>query len=196
MPKFVRLSVFFSCCLFLLPALTFAAPTVNLQTNMGNIVIELDQEKAPITVRNFVNYVNAGFYNGTIIHRSIDNFVLQGGGYNESLQAKPTNPPIQNEANNGLKNVRYSVAMARGADPHSATSQFFINLVDNPFLDFRDATPRDWGYAVFGKVIQGMDVVDKIGRLGSHAEGMFQNLPNQAVVIQAATLVDTTMQTQ
>jgi len=196
MLKFFRLHVFLSLSLLLLSPLTQAAPAVNLQTNMGNIVIELDQERAPISVRNFINYVNGGFYNGTIFHRSIDNFVLQGGGYTASLQPKPTNPPIQNEAANGLKNVRYTVAMARGVDPQSATSQFFINLVDNPFLDFRSDRPQDWGYAVFGKVVQGMDVVDRIGRLGSHMEGMFPNMPNQAVVIESATIVDTTGQSQ
>ena len=196
MPTLFRFYVFIGLSLLALSPLANAAPMVNLQTNMGSIVIELDQEKAPITVRNFINYVNAGFYNGTIFHRVIDNFVLQGGGYGENLQPKPTNPPIQNEAGNGLKNVRYTVAMARGNDPQSATSQFFINLVDNPFLDFRDARPRDWGYAVFGKVVQGMDVVDKIGKMGSHVEGMFQNMPNQVVVIEAATVVDSAMQSQ
>jgi len=196
MPKIFRLYVISSLVMLLFSPLLQAAPAVNLQTNMGSIVIELDQEKAPISVRNFINYVNAGYYNGTIFHRIIDNFVIQGGGYNENLQPKPTNPPIQNEAGNGLKNIRYSVAMARGNDPHSATTQFFINLVDNPFLDFRDARPRDWGYAVFGKVVQGMEVVDKIGKLGSHVEGMFQNMPNQAVVIESASVIDSAVQTQ
>lgn len=183
--------------LLIISSNSWAAVAVNMQTNLGTIVIELDQEKAPATVRNFINYVNAGFYNGTIFHRVIDNFIIQGGGYDESLQLKPTNPPIQNEANNGLKNVRYSVAMARTeADPHSATSQFYINLVDNPFLDFRAPDPRNWGNTVFGRVIQGMEVVDKIGRSQTHSEVISQNLPNETVVIQSATVVDTGMQTQ
>jgi len=196
MPKFFRLCELLLAGVFLVSPFVQAAPAVNLQTNMGSIVIELEQEKAPVSVRNFINYVNAGFYNGTIFHRSIDNFIIQGGGYTQNLQAKPSNPPIQNEAANGLKNIRFAVAMARGADPHSATSQFFINLVDNPFLDYRADTPQDWGYAVFGKVIQGMEILDKIGRMGNHPEGMFQNMPNQAVVIESASVVDTVSQNQ
>lgn len=164
-------------------------PMVRLQTNMGDIVLELEKDKAPETVNNFLRYVKEGFYSGTVFHRVIDGFMAQGGGFTENLQHKPTNAPIQNEAFNGLKNLRGTVAMARTNAPHSASSQFFINLVDNAFLDFRSKTPDGWGYAVFGKVVDGQAVVDKMGKLPTHNEGQNQNVPNTAVIIQSASIV-------
>jgi peptidyl-prolyl cis-trans isomerase A (cyclophilin A)/peptidyl-prolyl cis-trans isomerase B (cyclophilin B) len=161
---------------------------VDLKTNMGDIVLELYPEKAPKTVDNFVKYVKEGHYNGTIFHRVIDNFMIQGGGYDKKLAEKPTHAPIQNEANNGLKNATYTIAMARTGAPHSATSQFFINVNDNEALDYPS---RDgWGYCVFGKVIEGTDVVDKIKQVKTSPKSMeFQNLPDQVVVIESAKIV-------
>ncbi|MBF6058437.1 MULTISPECIES: peptidylprolyl isomerase [Thiomicrorhabdus] len=137
-------------------------PQVLLETNKGNILIELYPDKAPKTVENFLRYVNEGFYDGTIFHRVIPNFMIQGGGFTPDLQKKPTHDPIMNEADNGLRNRIGTVAMARTSDPHSASAQFFINVAQNSFLDFREKTPRAWGYAVFGRVIQGMKTVNKI----------------------------------
>lgn len=141
-----------------------AAPvTIKMETNRGDIILELDSEKAPLSVANFVEYSKSGYYDGTVFHRVISNFMIQGGGFDEELIRKTTNQPIQNEASNGLKNKRGTIAMARLPDPHSATSQFFINVKDNPALDFTgDQNGRTWGYAVFGKVVKGMDVVDEI----------------------------------
>lgn len=164
------------------------APRVALRTNQGVIVVELDPVRAPNTVGNFLEYVKAGFYNGTIFHRVIPDFMIQGGGYNAGLQYKPTRPPIQNEATNGLKNTRGTIAMARTNDPHSASSQFFINLVDNAFLDYRGEA--QWGYAVFGKVVEGMDVVDKIAKIPTTARSAeFANFPTEPVVIEKAELL-------
>jgi peptidyl-prolyl cis-trans isomerase A (cyclophilin A)/peptidyl-prolyl cis-trans isomerase B (cyclophilin B) len=163
------------------------APKVSLKTNMGEIVLELDQEKAPKTVANFLQYVKSGFYKGTVFHRVIDGFMIQGGGFDEKMVQKKTNKPVQNEANNGLLNVTYSVAMARTADPHSATSQFFINVADNTPLDHpgRDG----FGYTVFGKVVAGQEVVDKIkAAVVDDVRGM-QNVPVIPVVIQSASVV-------
>ena len=160
-----------------------AAPTVELQTSMGAIVIELDAEKAPLTVKNFLQYANDGFYNGTIFHRVIDGFMIQGGGFTKDMGEKPTGAQIPNEAKNGLKNQRGTIAMARRAEPHSATAQFFINHKDNDALDYPS---RDgWGYAVFGKVTQGLDVVDKIAKVRTGNRGMFQDVPVEPVVIQS-----------
>ena len=162
-------------------------PKVLLKTNMGNIKLELYPEKAPISVDNFVKYVKKGQYNGTIFHRVIGNFMIQGGGLDKNMKEKSTGNPIKNEAQNGLKNETYSLAMARTADPHSATAQFFINVQDNPMLDFpgRDG----WGYTVFGKVIEGMDVVDQIKQVPTANGPMYQNVPVKPVVIESASLV-------
>jgi cyclophilin family peptidyl-prolyl cis-trans isomerase len=162
-------------------------PKVSLKTNMGEIVLELNQEKAPKTVANFLQYVKSGHYKGTVFHRVIDGFMIQGGGYDKDLKEKPTKAPIENEAKNGLKNERYSVAMARTADPHSATAQFFINVADNVRLDYPGHD--GWGYAVFGKVIQGTDVVDKIKAVETGNSGMHQNVPLKPVVIESASIV-------
>ncbi|MCB1601503.1 MAG: peptidylprolyl isomerase [Lysobacterales bacterium] len=168
-----------------------ANPRVTFKTNQGDFVIELDAAKAPKTVENFVQYVKAGQYDGTIFHRVIDNFMVQGGGYTTELAPKGgLRAPIQNEADNGLSNVRGSVAMARTMDPHSATAQFFINVNDNKALDHvSKADGRTWGYAVFGKVVSGMDVIDKIKVLPTSAfSAEFQNLPRPYVVVEKATL--------
>jgi peptidyl-prolyl cis-trans isomerase B (cyclophilin B) len=180
------------CALLILPlgsALADAAPRVRLTTNLGDIVIELNQEKAPKSAANFLTYAKEGFYDGTIFHRVIDGFMIQGGGFTQDYAKKTTHAPIDNEAENGLKNVRGAVAMARTNAPHSASSQFFINVVDNGFLDFTSPTPRGWGYAVFGKVVEGMDVVDKIRRTPTGSGGPFpQDVPQTAIVINKAVL--------
>lgn len=165
-----------------LPAL---AQTVKLSTNEGDIRIELDAAKAPKSVDNFVKYVKAGHYDGTIFHRVIENFMIQGGGFTPKLEQKPTRGPIPLESQNGLNNVRGSIAMARTSDPNSATAQFFINTVDNAFLDAANARDGN-GYAVFGRVIEGMDVVDKIRIKPTGAQGMHQNLPLTPVIIKKA----------
>ncbi len=167
------------------------SPRVTLHTNLGDIVIELAQDKAPLSTENFLTYVKDGFYNGTVFHRVIDNFMAQGGGYTADLQPKPTRAPIKNEANNGLSNVRGSVAMARTGDPNSATAQFFINLVDNPRLDYvSDQNGMTWGYAVFGNVVEGLDVVDKIRAIPTGGQGPFRtDVPTQPVVIERAEVL-------
>ena len=166
-----------------------AAEQVELITNKGRIVLELYPEQAPRTVANFLQYVKDGHYNGTIFHRVIDGFMVQGGGFDQQMQQKLTRPPIQNEADNGLKNVRGSVAMARMPGAHTASSQFFINLQDNSFLDFRSRDDRNYGYAVFGKVVSGMDVVDRIAKLKTGNKGMHSDVPVEPVVIESATLL-------
>ena len=166
------------------------SPMVKLETNEGNIVIELNQEKAPITVANFLSYVKDGFYDGTIFHRVIENFMIQGGGFTEDFQQKETKAPIKNEADNGLGNERGTIAMARTGDPDSATAQFFINVVDNDFLNYRSSTPEGWGYAVFGKVVEGMDVVDKIRHVATGNRSFHQNVPTENVVILKASVVE------
>ncbi len=159
-------------------------PQVVLETTLGKIVLEVFQDKAPETSRNFLKYVDEKFYDGTIFHRVIPNFVIQGGGFDKEMKEKNTYPPIKNEAENGLSNLRGTVAMARTNDPHSATSQFFINLVDNKNLDFKDKNSgRGWGYAVFGKVIEGMDVVDKIAKVETTTKGYYENVPKEPVII-------------
>ncbi|MET8653474.1 MULTISPECIES: peptidylprolyl isomerase [Nocardia] len=162
---------------------------VNLVTNYGPIVLELDDDKAPNSVQNFVNYVKAGHYNGTIFHRVIPGFMVQGGGFEPGMKQKGTEAPIQNEADNGLKNNKYTVAMARTNDPHSATAQFFINVSDNDFLNHSAPTPSGWGYAVFGKVTDGTEVVDKITAVSTGSAGMHQDVPRDDVVIESATIV-------
>jgi len=166
-----------------------APPRVTLATSEGDIVLELSPDKAPISSDNFLKYVENEFYAGTIFHRVIDGFMIQGGGFSADYQRKDTLPAIENEADNGLKNVRYSVAMARTRDPHSATAQFFINTTDNPFLDHKSKDPAGWGYTVFGMVVEGQDVVDKIGKTSTGAGGPFRSdVPKTAVVIESATL--------
>jgi cyclophilin family peptidyl-prolyl cis-trans isomerase len=163
-------------------------PRVLLKTSEGDIVLELDHDKAPITVDNFLGYVKRGFYDGTIFHRSIKGFMIQGGGYTTDYEKKPTEAPIKNEADNGLKNVRGAIAMARTSDPNSATAQFFINTVDNLHLDFASPTDTGWGYAVFGKVVEGMDVVDRIQDIDTGPGGPFaRDVPRKMVVIEKAT---------
>ena len=166
---------------------TQAAPSVEMQTSMGTIVIELDGDKAPLTVKNFLQYTNDGFYNGTVFHRVIEGFMIQGGGFTKDMGEKPTGAQIPNEAKNGLKNQRGTIAMARRAEPHSATAQFFINHKDNTPLDYPS---RDgWGYAVFGKVTQGLDIVDKIAKVPTGNRGMFQDVPVEPVVIQSVKVI-------
>ena len=171
------------------PKGNIAAPASNpkavLHTNMGDITIELYPDKAPKTVDNFEQYVKDGFYNGTVFHRVIPTFMIQGGGFDERLEKKPTKAPIQNEADNGLKNTRGTVAMARTSEPHSATAQFFVNVVDNAFLDHQGKDPQGWGYAVFGRVTEGMDVVDKIKGVTTGSAGPFaKDAPADPVVIE------------
>jgi peptidyl-prolyl cis-trans isomerase B (cyclophilin B) len=159
-----------------------------LTTSMGAITLELDPKKAPKTVENFVAYVKAGHYDGTIFHRVMDNFMIQGGGFNDKMVQKPTKAAIKNEADNGLKNNKYTIAMARTNDPHSATAQFFINVADNDFLNFSSPTDRGWGYAVFGKVTAGMDVVDNIKKVKTGNNGFHQNVPLEPVTILKAAV--------
>lgn len=159
---------------------------VNLHTNFGVISIELDAEKAPDSAANFLQYVRSGHYDGTIFHRVIDGFMIQGGGFTPDMSQKPTQAPVQNEAHNGLKNVTYSVAMARTPNPHSATSQFFINVADNGFLDYTEPTAQGYGYCVFGKVVQGQDVVDSIRKVSAGMRAGHQDVPKEDVVIEKA----------
>ncbi len=155
-----------------------------IETSMGTITLELDEAKAPVTVKNFCEYAKSGHYNGTIFHRVIDGFMIQGGGFTPSMDQKETRDPIKNEAGNGLSNARGTIAMARTQVVDSATSQFFINLVDNSFLDHRGADPRAFGYAVFGKVVDGMDVVDKIAKVKTRSVGYYENVPEDAVTMK------------
>lgn len=167
----------------------FAVQTVVLETTLGNITLELDEDNAAASTANFVTYVKDGFYDGTVFHRVIDGFMIQGGGFDAQLDKRPTRAPIANESYNGLKNTRGTIAMARTADPHSATSQFFINLVDNDFLNPGGADTH--GYTVFGKVVSGMEVVEQIGKLPTGGKGPFaQDVPEPLVVIKSATLVE------
>lgn len=164
-------------------------PRVALETSKGKIVIELDAAKAPNTTENFLSYVRSGFYDGTIFHRVIDNFMIQGGGFKADMTQKQAKAPIQNEADNGLKNDKYTVAMARTNDPHSASSQFFINTKDNAFLNHSGKSLQGWGYAVFGKVVEGFDVVDAIGKTPTTTKSGFQDVPATTVTITKATVV-------
>lgn len=159
---------------------------VKLHTNYGVITLELDEEKAPKTVENFLAYVKAGHYDGTIFHRVINGFMLQGGGFTPGMGQKPTQEPIENEAANGVKNDKYTVAMARTGEPHSATAQFFINVADNDFLNFTASTQQGFGYCVFGKVIDGTDVVEKIKLVKTGRNGPHQDVPAEDVVIERA----------
>ena len=165
-------------------------PRVKLHTNQGDMVITLDAAKAPKTVENFLTYVKEGFYNGTVFHRVIDGFMIQGGGFEPGMKQKQTHAPIENEANNGLKNDKYTLAMARTSDPHSATAQFFINVSNNDFLNFTAPTPNGWGYAVFGTITEGTDVVDKIKGVKTGNKGFHQNVPNEDVIIEKAEVLE------
>ena len=162
---------------------------VDLQTSKGNIRIELDDAKAPESVKNFISYVEKGHYDGTVFHRVIKGFMVQGGGFEVGMKQKPTDSPIKNEAGNGLKNEKYTLAMARTGDPHSATAQFFINANDNGFLNFKSESPSGWGYAVFGKVVSGQDVVDAIEGVKTGRKGFHDDVPLEDVVIEKATVV-------
>ena len=162
---------------------------VKLETSAGEILIELDAEKAPLSAQNFIDYVKAGHYDNTVFHRVIRGFMIQGGGFEPGMKQKATQAPIQNEANNGLKNQKYTLAMARTNAPHSATAQFFINVADNDFLNFRAPTAQGWGYAVFGKVVAGQDVVDAIEGVKTGRKGFHDDVPLEDVVIQRASIV-------
>ena len=199
-----RLAVFFiSLCLsFQLMAaakplspekktVTESAQYVKLETSLGNVVIKLDSAKAPVSSKNFIDYVKDGHYDGLIFHRVIKGFMAQGGGFDEKWSQKPTKSPIPNEADNGLLNKRGTIAMARTSDPNSATGQFFINYADNAFLDFKSKTPQGWGYAVFGEVVEGMDIVDKMATIPTGSGGpMPTDVPQTTIVIKKASLVE------
>jgi cyclophilin family peptidyl-prolyl cis-trans isomerase len=177
------------CALMALPAQA-TNPRVELRTTMGNVVIVLYPENAPRTVENFLQYVNDGFYNGTVFHRVMPGFMIQGGGFTPKMQEKPTRPAIRNEAGNGLRNAAGTVAMARTKDPHSATAQFFINVAENDFLDFKSPDESGHGYAVFGRVASGMEVVMKIAQVPTGNAGPHQNVPRQPVVIERARVLE------
>ena len=164
-------------------------PRVELKTTRGPIVLELYSDKAPKTVANFLQYVKAGHYDGTIFHRVIDGFMIQGGGFDQDMKEKPNRAPIQNEATNGLRNDTGTIAMARTPNPHSATAQFFINLKNNDFLNHRDPTPQGYGYAVFGRVVQGMEVVNNIAKVRTGTVGGFENVPLEPISIQTAAVL-------
>ncbi len=195
--NFKRISIL---CLLLLTSFVFcdlhsastthaAASAVRLQTNMGEIIVRLDAAKAPISVKNFLDYVKKGHYDGTIFHRVIKDFMIQGGGMDANLSPKPTNSPIKNEAANGLNNDKYTIAMARTGDPHSATAQFFINTKDNKFLNYKEPTQSGYGYTVFGKVIRGQNVVDKIANVKTSTQRGHSDVPVENVIIEKATIV-------
>ncbi len=163
---------------------------IKLNTNFGSITLELYADKAPATVENFITYVKDGFYNGTIFHRVISGFMIQGGGMEPGMQEKQTREPIKNEADNGLSNERGTIAMARTMEPHSASAQFFINVSNNTFLDHRSQTPDGWGYTVFGKVVDGMDVVDKIKAVETGNAGYHQDVPVEDIIIESAEVIE------
>ncbi len=165
-------------------------PLIKLETSMGEIVLELDEDKAPKTVASFLSYVADGHYDGTVFHRVIDGFMIQGGGFTADMEQKSAQSPIENEADNGLKNESYSVAMARTQDPHSATAQFFINVKNNDFLNHTSKTEKGWGYAVFGKVVKGHDVVNKIKAVPTGRKGVFDDVPQTPVTIIKAAVVE------
>ena len=193
--KLIRIVLAFLLAgLCVLPAQAASTPAtkgnmkmVKLHTNLGIITLQLDAEKAPFTVQNFLDYVNSGFYNNTIFHRVIPNFMIQGGGFEPGMKQKPTKAPIKNEAANGLKNETYSIAMARTGDPQSATAQFFINTKNNSFLDYPGQD--GWGYCVFGTVVEGKEVVDAIGKVKTSSSGMFQDVPKEDVINTKAEVV-------
>ncbi len=162
---------------------------IRLHTNYGDIMLELDHEKAPVTAQNFIDYVNSGYYDNTIFHRVIDEFMIQGGGFEPGMVQKKTRAPIANEAGNGLKNDKYTIAMARTSDPHSATGQFFINVKDNDFLNYKSPTAQGYGYCVFGKVVEGMDVVDKIKKVKTGTRSGHQDVPVENVILEKAEII-------
>ncbi|NCS64896.1 MAG: cyclophilin [Hydrogenophilales bacterium CG03_land_8_20_14_0_80_62_28] len=183
-------SLFFAFALLTCTTAQAANPNVEVKTSMGTMTLEVYPDKAPETVKNFLGYVKAGFYDGTIFHRVIDGFMIQGGGFNAAYNQKATQAPIRNEAANGLKNEMYTVAMARTGDPHSATAQFFINVKDNAFLNYRSADAMGYGYCVFGKIIKGQDVAAKIAKVPTGASGPFgSDVPLTSVVIEKVSLV-------
>jgi peptidyl-prolyl cis-trans isomerase B (cyclophilin B) len=169
--------------------LTMAITRVLMKTILGDMTLELDGDKAPATVANFVEYAQSGHYDGTIFHRVINNFMVQGGGFDTDMGQKSANDPIQNEANNGLKNDRGTIAMARTMDPHSATAQFFINVSDNDFLNFSGENMQGWGYAVFGRVVEGEDVLDKIRVVPTGSQAGHQDVPSDPIVIESVTVL-------
>ena len=187
--KLITLSFIAFICLMLAIPAGAENPKVELQTSKGNIILELYADKAPSTVANFLAYVDAKFYDGIIFHRVIAGFMIQGGGFSADMQQKKALPPIQNEADNRLKNNRGTIAMARTREPHSATAQFFINLVNNDFLNHTGKNARGWGYAVFGKVTSGMDVVDAIAGVQTGSQGRFRDVPTEPVIIKTARRV-------
>lgn len=186
-----------SLLFFLTPTISFATennmsktqPKVKLTTTLGEFTIQLNSEKAPISVKNFLTYVEEGFYNGTVFHRVIPGFMAQGGGFDTDFEQKPVNDPIKNEADNGLKNLRGTLAMARTNVPDSATAQFFVNYKDNAFLDHTSPTPSGWGYTVFGEVIAGMDVIDEMAKKPTGSRGMHQDVPKTDIVIEKAEIL-------
>ncbi len=188
--SFVVMGFLLSLSMSSLPVMAAeAGPEVVLETSLGPVTIALDRTNAPRTVANFVEYVQAGFYDGTIFHRVIPDFMIQGGGFTPDMREQKTRPPIPNEADNGLANRRGTIAMARTPDPHSASAQFFINLKDNFFLDHREKTRQGWGYCVFGRVTEGMAVVDAIAGRPTHTVGRYQNVPQQPIIIKKAVVV-------
>ncbi|MEQ4617840.1 MAG: peptidylprolyl isomerase [Corticimicrobacter sp.] len=170
--------------------MTTTSPRVKLQTSQGDLLIALNAEKAPKTVENFLAYVRDGFYDNTIFHRVINNFMIQGGGFEPGMKQKDTRDPVDNEADNGLKNQRYTLAMARTNDPHSATAQFFINVADNDFLNFTSPSSQGWGYAVFGEVVEGTEIVDQIKGVKTGNKGFHQDVPVEDVIILKAEVVE------
>lgn len=166
-----------------------AEPRVEIETNLGKIVVQLAPSRAPITVKNFIRYVEEGHYTNTIFHRVIPGFMIQGGGFTADMVQKPTHDPIPLEARGGLKNDKYTIAMARTSDPHSATAQFFINVVDNDFLNHTAPNPQGWGYAVFGKVVAGMEVVDEIAKVRTSTRGFYGDVPVEDIVIEKAEIL-------
>jgi cyclophilin family peptidyl-prolyl cis-trans isomerase len=172
------------------PSPTGGNPMVEMRTSHGTMKIELYPDKAPKTVENFLQYARGGFYDGTIFHRVIEGFMIQGGGFTPDMTEKETRAPIQNEAANGLKNVRGSIAMARTGDPHSASSQFFINTVDNPFLDFTEESVQGYGYAVFGRVVEGLETLDAIKKVSTGSHGGHDDVPTSAVVIESVRVLN------
>ena len=182
--KFIQLLIALSLSLSVLNC--FAGTQVLFKTTKGDFVIELDDEKAPKTVENFIGYVKSNFYSDTIFHRVINGFMVQGGGFEVGMTEKGSDEPIENEANNGLKNNHYTVAMARTSEPHSASSQFFINAADNDFLNHTAPSRQGWGYAVFGKVVEGIDVVDKIAKVKTGRKGFHDDVPKEDVIIEKA----------
>ena len=185
----MRIPLFLLAALFGCSTALAQNPKVELKTSHGNIVIELYADKAPKTVANFLQYVKDGFYAGTIFHRVMDGFMIQGGGFDRDMREKAPRAPIENEAGNGLKNDAGTLAMARTPNPHSASAQFFINLKDNDFLNYREASNQGYGYAVFGKVVQGMDIVNTIAKVATGGAGPHQDVPREPIVIESVTLI-------